>query len=106
MLDGPNAGRVMTGRMVRDVIGAYIGHKITAKPKGMDYAGIDNYWNYIKEHSVDDYVTLEAADGQTTVAYDAYYTSAARKLRDVQNGVNYWGEVSVNFIPMDATVKP
>ena len=29
VLDGENAGRVMTGRMVRDVIGSYLGHKIT-----------------------------------------------------------------------------
>ena len=28
VLDGENSGRVMTGRMVRDIIGTYIGHKI------------------------------------------------------------------------------
>lgn len=72
----------------------------------MDHTGIDKYWKFIREHSVDDYVMLEAADDQTTITYEAYYTSAARKLTSVQNGINYWGEVSVNFIPMDATVKP
>lgn len=29
VLDGENAGRVMTGRMVRDIIGTYLGHKLT-----------------------------------------------------------------------------
>lgn len=106
VLDGPNAGRVMTGRMVRDVIGTYIGHNITVRSKGMDHTGLDEYWEFIKQHSVDDYVTLEAADGQTTIEYEAYYTSASRKLNTVLDGVNYWGEVAVNFIPMDATVTP
>jgi hypothetical protein len=29
VLDGENAERVMTGRMVRDIIGTYLGHKLT-----------------------------------------------------------------------------
>ena len=28
VLDGSNAGRVMSGRMIRDIIGTYIGHSI------------------------------------------------------------------------------
>lgn len=106
VLDGSNAGRVMTGRMVRDVIGAYIGYNIKVYPRGMDYKGIDEFWTFLKDHSVDDSVMLEAADSQTTLSYEAYYTSASQKLESVQNGINYWGEVTVNFIPMDATVTP
>ena len=34
VLDGDNAGRVMTGRMVRDVIGTYLGHKVTVFRRG------------------------------------------------------------------------
>ena len=49
---------------------------------------------------------LEAADGQTTISYEAYYTSASQDIEKVENGVNYWGEIEVNFIPMDAQVKP
>lgn len=33
VLDGENAGRVMTGRMVRDVIGSYLGHKYYLDPE-------------------------------------------------------------------------
>lgn len=106
VLDGENAGRSMDGRMVRDVIGTYIGHKLTVFRRGDDYAGIDAFWDYLVAHSTDDSVMLEAADGQTTIAYEAYYTSAKQDIEKVEGGVNYWGEIEVNFIPMDAQVKP
>lgn len=106
VLDGENAGRVMTGRMVRDVIGTYLGHKLTVFRRGNNYKGLDDFWDYLYQHSVDDSVQLEAADGQTTIAYDAYYTSATQDIEKVEDGVNYWGEIEVNFIPMDAQLRP
>lgn len=106
VLDGDNAGRVMTGRMVRDIIGTYIGHKITVFRRGDNYAGLDELWDYLVVHSVDDSITLEAADGQTTISYEAYYTSASQDIEQVIDGVNYWGEIEINFIPMEAQVTP
>lgn len=105
VLDGDNAGRVMTGRMIRDVIGTYIGHRVTFF-NGKSNSDFDALWSFLIAHSVDDSVTLEAADGQTSISYEAYYTSGSRKLRQVDNGVNYWDEIEVNFIPMEAQVKP
>lgn len=49
---------------------------------------------------------LEATDGQTTISYEAYYTTAAQDIECVSGGVNYWGEIEVNFIPMEAQVTP
>lgn len=106
VLDGENAGRVMTGRMIRDIIGAYIGHKLTVFRRGDNYQGLDALWDYLLEHSIDDSVQLEAADGQKTISYEAYYTSASQDIEKVENGINYWGELEINFVPMDAQVKP
>lgn len=106
VLDGENAGRVMTGRMVRDIIGTYIGHKVTVFRRGNNYEGLDRFWDYLVKHSVDDSVMLEAADGQTTIAYEAYYTSGSQDIEQVVNGVNYWGHIEINFIPMEAQVSP
>lgn len=106
VLDGPNAGRVMTGRMVRDIIGTYIGHKLTVFRRGDNYAGLDKFWDYLVAHSVDDSVMLEAADGQKTISYEAYYTSASQDIEKVDGGVNYWGDIEVSFVPMEAQVKP
>lgn len=106
VLDGENADRVMTGRMVRDIIGTYLGNKIKVFRRGNNYEGLDMFWDYLVEHSVDDSVMLEAADGQTTISYEAYYTSGSQDLEKVENGVNYWGEIEINFIPMEAQVVP
>ena len=105
VLDGPNAGRVLTGRMIRDVIGTYLGHKITVFRRGDDYAGLDEFWEYLYQHSIDDSVLLEAADGQKTISYQDYYTSASQDIEKVEKGVNFWGEIEVNFIPIDAQLK-
>lgn len=106
VLDGENAGRVMAGRMVRDIIGTYVGHKITVFRRGDNYEGLDRFWDYLVEHSVDDSVMLEAADGQKTISYEAYYTSGSQDIEKVVNGVNYWGNIEINFIPMEAQVMP
>lgn len=106
VLDGPAAGRVQTGRMIRDVIGTYLGNKIKVFRRGDNYAGLDRFWTYLVEHSVDGSVMLEAADGQTTISYEAYYTSGSQDIESVADGVNYWGEIEINFIPIDAQIKP
>lgn len=105
VLDGENAGRVMTGRMVRDIIGTYIGHNVTFF-NGKDNADFDNLWDYLVEHSVDESVMIEGADGQKTITYEAYYTSGSRRIRTVDNGKTFWDEINVNFIPMEAQVTP
>ena len=46
VLDGSNAGRVMSGRMIRDIIGTYIGHSITFYNNGNN-AAFDALWEYL-----------------------------------------------------------
>lgn len=108
VLDGDNAGRVMTGRMIRDIIGTYIAHKVTFFSKGGEAgnAAFDELWEYLKVHSVDDSVMLEAVDGQSQISYEAYYTTGTRSIKQVENGVNYWDELQVSFVPMEAQITP
>lgn len=105
VLDGENVGRVLSGRMVRDIIGTYIGHKVTFF-NGKNRADFDALWDYLVAHSVDDSVRVELADGQKTISYEAYYTSGSRKLFKRENNVNYWDQIQVSFVPMDAQVRP
>lgn len=105
VLDGENVGRVLSGRMVRDIIGTYIGHKVTFFA-AKDQEAFDDLWDYLIAHSVDDSVFVEMADGQSTIAYEAYYTSGSRKLYKRENGVNYWDQIQVNFVPMEARLTP
>lgn len=110
VLDGENAGRsVKSGHLIRDIIGAYFGHKVTFRRSGMNAEAVENFdalWTWLKMHSVDDSVWIRAADNQSTIEYKAYYTSGSRKLISAHNGVNYWDEISINFIPVDPQVRP
>lgn len=105
VLDGENVGRVLSGRMVRDIIGTYIGHKVTFF-SAKSQTEFDNLWDYLVKHSCDNSVMVELADGQSTISYEAYYTSGSRKLYKRENNVNYWDEIQVSFVPMDAQVRP
>ena len=107
ILHGDNVGRVQTGLMILDPIGAYLGREITFFRKGDKYEAMDELWDFLVQHSVDkNGVYLEAADGQSTIAYQAYYGDTEQSIEYVKNGVNYWGEFTVTFVPLDAQVKP
>lgn len=107
ILHGENAGRVMTGSMILDPIGAYLGREITFFRKGDKYKELDALWDFLVSHSLDrEGVLLEAADGQTTISFQAYYGDTEQMIEKVENGVNYWGEFKVSFVPMEAQVKP
>ena len=107
ILHGENAGRVMTGSMVLDPVGAYLGREITFFRKGDKYRELDALWDFLVEHSMDKAgVRLEAADGQSTISFQAYYGDTEQMIEKVENGVNYWGEFKVSFVPMEAQVKP
>ena len=105
ILDGENAGRVKANaRMIRDIYGTFLGHKVTIFRRGDKVAEFDALWVYLKQPR--ESVQLEAADGQTTLSFEAYYTSGSRKLQKVENGVNYWDQLQINFIPMEAQITP
>lgn len=109
VLDGENAGRgTKSGRMIRDIIGTYIGHKVTFFNKGGEdgNAAFDALWDDLLALSVEDSVQLEAADGNKQIIYEAYYTTGSRKIKRVVDGVNYWDELAVSFVPMEAQITP
>lgn len=105
VLDGPNAGRVMAGDMVRDVIGTFIGHKVTFF-NGNNNAAFDELWDFLVACSVDGSVLVEMADGQSSIKYEAYYTSGSRKLKRSSESGNVWDEIEITFIPISAQVTP
>jgi len=107
ILHGDNANRVMSGDMILDPIGAYLGREITFFRKGENYKAMDALWDFLVQHSMDmEGVLLEAADGQSTISFRAYYGDTEQAIEKVQNGVNYWGDFTVSFIPMNAQVTP
>lgn len=92
ILHGENAGRVMSGKMILDPIGAYLGREITFFRRGSNHRGLDALWDFLVAHSMDkEGVMLEAADGQSAISFQAYYGDTEQSIEKVEDGVNYWG---------------
>lgn len=109
ILYSENTGRTMSegARMTLDPLGTFLGHKITFKRKQGEEAEYDQLFDYISKPRYDG-IAVEIVHNQTTLSYDAYISSGERAVKriDEKAGKVYWGEFSVNIVPMEAQVLP
>ena len=106
VVEDSNAGTAITGRAIRSIVGTSIGHKVKFFRLDNDYQTFDDLWQWLVEHSTDESVQVEIADGQTTIAYEAYYTAMTQPLEVRNNGVNLWDAIEVTFYPIEPQEKP
>lgn len=108
VMDTDNAGRAIErGRMIRDIIGTAIGHKVKFSRKADDAESIqafDALWTYLTQPRESVYVQI--ADGQSTISYEAYSTTFSRDVERIEHGKTFWKELEVNFIPMECQILP
>ena len=98
VLDGPNAGRVQTGSMQRDVIGTFYNYSAEIQADTASRADYDAFWEAISA-PVESHV-LVVPYAQTTLTFDAYVTQGADELLLMEPAANRWGNLSFNFIAM------
>lgn len=106
VVEGPNSGIALyRQREIRDLMGVKIGHTITFAPDN-DPDAFDALTSYLFG-SVRPYVTLEVVHNQTTIAYQAAYSTGTRRVRhiDDNNDIVYWDELTVDFRPMENQVN-
>ena len=96
-----NAGTAISGRRIRSIVGTYLSHTFEVYRDPANVAAFDAFWD-----SVDESVTLEAADGQTTVSYEAYYKAAKQELDWRNNDTNLWGRITITFESIEPQVVP
>lgn len=101
-----NAGTAISGRRIRSIVGTYLSHTFEVYRDPANVAAFDAFWDFLQAHSVDESVTLEAADGQTTVSYEAYYTAAKQELDWRNNDTNLWGRIVITFESIEPQVTP
>lgn len=104
VLDGDNAGRTMSGKMVRDLIGTYYNYELSVSTQKLDYREYDELYDIITAPVDSHRVTLPY--GQSTLTFDAYVTNAKDNLICARSGANIWGGLSINFIAMTPAKKP
>lgn len=104
VLDGENAGRVMTGKMERDIIGTYYNYSAEV---GSDSASREEYDKFYEVISapVDSHIIV-VPYAQGTMTFEAYVSNGDDNLLTAYGGENEWGELSFNFIAMEPQRTP
>lgn len=98
VLDGPNAGRLITGAMTRDIIGTYYNYSVEIYPDAASRSDYDSFYEAISA-PVDSH-TLVVPYAQTTLTFEAYVTNGQDDLTAMEPGANRWEGLSFNFIAM------
>lgn len=104
VLDGENAGRVMTGAMERDIIGTFYNYGVEIDADGASLAEYDTFYDIISA-PVDSHVLI-VPYAQTTLSFDAYVTNGEDTLEIMGDNFNRWGGLSFNFIAMSPQRYP
>ncbi|MCH5210443.1 MAG: hypothetical protein J1F01_05700 [Oscillospiraceae bacterium] len=94
--DTENSGRLLNGKMIRDLVGTYYNYTIQFETKYMSAEEYDDL--YTKLSAPVEYHTLTVPYGQESLTFQAYVTSGNDSIKTVVNGIRKWHGLSVNFI--------
>lgn len=104
-----NTGRTLSegARMALDPIGTFFSHKVTFKRSKDNYEEFDRLYDFLSKPRYDGF-PIEIVHNQETIKYDAYVSQGTRALQKIAKNFLkvFWGELSVNFIAMEAQVVP
>lgn len=98
VLDDDTAGRVLSGKFVRSIIGTYYNYTIQLDTSKMDLAAYDAMYEVLSAPV--DCHELVVPYGQTTLLFDAYITAGKDTLKLIKNG-NHWEGLSLQFVAME-----
>lgn len=104
VLDGDNAGRVMTGAMTRDIIDTYYNYSMEIDPVSSDLSEYDEFYEAISA-PVDSHV-LTVPYAQTTLTFDAYVANGEDELVSKYGSRNDWQNLAINFVAMKPKRTP
>ncbi len=98
VLDGPNATRLSSGGMQRDVIGTFYNYSVEIDADGASRSEYDTFYQTISA-PVDSH-TITVPYAQTTLTFQAYVANGSDDLQAMEPSANRWGNLSFNFIAM------
>lgn len=104
VLDGENAGRTKSGRMIRDIIGTYFNYTLQIETKGLDVAQYDALYEALTAPV--DYHTITVPYGQGSLTFQAYISNSEDVLVTMENNRNTWGGLSISFIAIAPARTP
>lgn len=104
-----NTGRAMSAGapIVLDPLGSFFTHTVTVSAKKGYETEFDELWDFVSKPRFKG-VQAEVVHNQDAISYEAYVSQGKRPLKkiDPRTGKKYWGEMSINIIPVKAQVLP
>ena len=104
-----NTGRTLGigAPMTLDPLGTFFSHKVTFKRCKENVEEFDALYNFLTVPRYDGF-EIEIVHNQTTIKYKAYVSQGTRAIQRIVQNIKkvLWGELSVNFVPIEAQVKP
>lgn len=95
LVEGPNAGEMLSGRRERDLVGTYYSHTLSVQPDPRYPQDYDQFFDDITAPVPSHTITMP--HGQSTVTYDAMVSSARHVANGVLAGVRRWRGLEVSF---------
>lgn len=95
IIEGFNSGKMLTGRMTRDVLGTGYSYTLNIEPDPQHIADYDSLYEVLSAPQESHVVTLPY--GQTTISFEAMVESGSDIFLGRIAGKNRWRGLSVNF---------
>lgn len=108
ILYSDNTGRTSgNGAMVLDPIGTFFSHKVTFRRSKENVQEFDALYDFLTVPRYDGF-DIEIVHNQTTIKYRCYASQGARTLQRIAERLKkvLWGEMTINFVPMEAQIIP
>lgn len=99
ILDGPNAGRMLSGLMTRDIIGTYYNYELQIERNNASLEEYDRLYQVLSAPV--DYHIVSFPYGQSVLTFQAYVTKGSDNLFRQSFGKNYWSGLTVQFVAME-----
>lgn len=104
VLDGDNAGRSKSGRMIRDVIGTYYNYSLQIDTSNLNMAQYDTLYEVLTAPA--DSHSIVVPYGQGTLTFEAYISNVSDSVKLMTDGKTLWGDLSVTFTAMGPKRTP
>lgn len=98
--------------IVLSPLGTFYGHKVTVRRKNGCEAEFDELYSLVSQPRIvseeTDALHFEIVHNQTTLSYYGYVSNGGRALKKIDEKTNrvYWGELTLNIVPIRAQVEP
>lgn len=108
LYDDTTGRTLATGaRMTLSPLGTFVGHKVTVKRKSGYESVYDDLFAFLMKPR-NKGVFVEVAHDQDVIKYEAYVSKGGRKVNRIDEKAKkvYWGEMTLNIVPIEAQIAP